>query len=123
MHAVLERVVSPIAGEVRHLDAEAAQLHPGRLAYPRTHQSFDLRSGARIAGALPRRRFGEIRRHGMITVTKAPPYLTVQDFGRRRSRAAGVPRGGAMDRFALSALNTIVGNSSDAFTRSTWPPC
>jgi Protein of unknown function (DUF1569) len=33
MHAVLERVVSQIAGEVRHLDAHAAQLHPRGLAY------------------------------------------------------------------------------------------
>jgi hypothetical protein len=33
MHAVLERVVSQIAGEVRHLDADAAQLHPRGLAY------------------------------------------------------------------------------------------
>ena len=33
MHAVLERVVSQIASEVRHLDADAAQLHPKGLAY------------------------------------------------------------------------------------------
>ena len=33
MHAVLERVVSQIASEVRHLDADAAQLHPRGLAY------------------------------------------------------------------------------------------
>jgi hypothetical protein len=33
MHAVLERVVSQIASEVRHLDADAAQLHPNGLAY------------------------------------------------------------------------------------------
>jgi hypothetical protein len=33
MHAVLERVVSEIAAEVRHLDADAAQLHPKGLAY------------------------------------------------------------------------------------------
>lgn len=50
----------------------------------------------------------------MITVTHAPPYLTVQDMGRRHSRAAGVPQGGAMDFFALSAGNAMVGNSRDA---------
>ena len=33
MHAVLERVVSQIASEVRHLDADAAQLHPKGLEY------------------------------------------------------------------------------------------
>jgi hypothetical protein len=33
MHAVLERVVSQIASEVRHLDADAAQLHPRGLAH------------------------------------------------------------------------------------------
>lgn len=50
----------------------------------------------------------------MITITRAPPYLTVQDDGRKRSRSAGVPRGGAMDRFALAAANAIVGNALTA---------
>jgi len=50
----------------------------------------------------------------MITITRAPPYLTVQDDGRKRSRAAGVPRGGAMDRFALGATNAVVGNALNA---------
>jgi antagonist of KipI len=46
----------------------------------------------------------------MITVTKAPPYLTLQDRGRRASRSAGVPEGGAMDSFALAAAKLLVGN-------------
>ena len=50
----------------------------------------------------------------MITITRAPPYLTVQDGGRKHSRAAGVPQGGAMDFFALCAANALVGNSADA---------
>ena len=50
----------------------------------------------------------------MITVTKAPPYLTVQDGGRMNSRSSGVPRGGAMDTFAFDAANAIVGNSAGA---------
>jgi hypothetical protein len=33
MHAVLERVVDRISSEVRHLDAEATQLHPKGLVY------------------------------------------------------------------------------------------
>ena len=33
MHAVLERVVDQISGEVSHLDADATQLHPKDLAY------------------------------------------------------------------------------------------
>lgn len=49
----------------------------------------------------------------MITITRAPPYLSVQDAGRRHSRTFGVPRGGAMDLFALEALNSIVGNPRD----------
>ncbi len=55
----------------------------------------------------------------MITITRAPPYLTVQDAGRRHSRAFGVPRGGAMDLFALEALNSIVGNGPD-FAALEW---
>src|SRR5438552_7367627 len=50
----------------------------------------------------------------MITITRAPPYLTVQDAGRRHSRSAGVPPGGAMDTFALEAANAMVGNPLDA---------
>ena len=50
----------------------------------------------------------------MIVVERAPPYLTVQDDGRRRSRSAGVPRGGAMDTFALAAANALVGNALNA---------
>ncbi|MFN2635744.1 MAG: biotin-dependent carboxyltransferase family protein [Gemmatimonadaceae bacterium] len=47
----------------------------------------------------------------MISVTQAPPYLTVQDDGRPHSRHVGVPRGGAMDTFALRAGNALVGNA------------
>jgi biotin-dependent carboxylase-like uncharacterized protein len=50
----------------------------------------------------------------MITITRAPPYLTVQDRGRSGSRAAGVPHGGAMDSFALRAANSLAGNHFDA---------
>ncbi|HEX6629014.1 MAG TPA: biotin-dependent carboxyltransferase family protein [Gemmatimonadaceae bacterium] len=50
----------------------------------------------------------------MIRVAKAPPYLAIQDAGRTRFRAAGVPRGGAMDLFAMRAANLIVGNQADS---------
>ena len=50
----------------------------------------------------------------MITATKAPPYLTVQDAGRIGFRADGVPRGGAMDLFALRAANLMVGNTPNS---------
>jgi len=50
----------------------------------------------------------------MIMISKSPPYLTVQDAGRKRSRAAGVPQGGAMDPFALGVANALVGNAPDS---------
>lgn len=50
----------------------------------------------------------------MIRVTKAPPYLAIQDAGRVGFREAGVPRGGAMDRFAMRAANLMVGNEPGA---------
>ena len=50
----------------------------------------------------------------MITISRAPPYLAVQDSGRKRARASGVPRGGAMDFFALAAANALAGNPLDA---------
>lgn len=49
----------------------------------------------------------------MIAITKAPPYLTVQDAGRKNARSAGVPPGGAMDSFALCVANALVGNAPD----------
>ena len=50
----------------------------------------------------------------MITITRAPPYLTVQNGGRNHSRSLGVPRGGAMDLFAIRAANALAGNSLDS---------
>lgn len=49
-----------------------------------------------------------------ITVVRAAPYLTVQDFGRLNFREVGVPRCGAMDRAALGAANAVIGNEIDA---------
>jgi biotin-dependent carboxylase-like uncharacterized protein len=50
----------------------------------------------------------------VITITRAPSYLTVQDRGRKHSRASGVPPGGAIDPFALRAANALTGNPADA---------
>ena len=41
-------------------------------------------------------------------------FSTIQDLGRPRHRFAGVPPGGALDRFALSAANLLVGNAEGA---------
>src|SRR5262249_24039 len=38
----------------------------------------------------------------------------IQDLGRPGRRSAGVPPGGALDRFALSAANLLVGNPEGA---------
>ncbi|HVB76482.1 MAG TPA: biotin-dependent carboxyltransferase family protein [Candidatus Nitrosotalea sp.] len=38
------------------------------------------------------------------------PLATLQDLGRPGHRSAGIPPGGAMDRFALIAANRLVGN-------------
>ena len=41
-------------------------------------------------------------------------FTTIQDLGRPGRRASGVPPGGALDRFALSAANLLVGNPEGA---------
>ena len=47
-------------------------------------------------------------------------FTTVQDLGRPNAIAAGVPPGGAMDRFAHRAANLLVGNpESDATLECT----
>jgi antagonist of KipI len=49
-----------------------------------------------------------VRKPGLLT--------TVQDLGRPNAAAAGVPSGGAMDRFAHRAANLLVGNDEGAAT-------
>jgi antagonist of KipI len=50
----------------------------------------------------------------LLRVEAAGTFTTIQDLGRQGRRAAGVPPGGAMDRFALSAANLLVGNPEGA---------
>lgn len=45
----------------------------------------------------------------VLEVEEPGVFTTVQDLGRSERRA-GVPTGGAMDRFALAAANLLVGN-------------
>ena len=98
----------------RCADGGVSARYSWRLAHHRAHRLRDVRSVARPASAPPRRRHSPIRARAVITITRAPPYLTVQDTGRKHSRSSGVPRGGAMDVFALQALNAIVGNALDS---------
>ncbi len=49
-----------------------------------------------------------------LVVDRAPALLTVQDKGRVRGRAHGLPRSGAMDRVALAGVNALAGNPPDA---------
>jgi antagonist of KipI len=49
-----------------------------------------------------------VRKPGLLT--------TLQDLGRPNAVAAGVPPGGAMDRFAHRAANLLVGNDEGAAT-------
>ncbi|HZG69737.1 MAG TPA: hypothetical protein VEZ12_23595, partial [Herpetosiphonaceae bacterium] len=46
----------------------------------------------------------------ILEVIAGGVQATLQDLGRPGSRALGVPRGGAMDRFALQAANLLLGN-------------
>ncbi|HET9780202.1 MAG TPA: biotin-dependent carboxyltransferase family protein [Candidatus Dormibacteraeota bacterium] len=49
-----------------------------------------------------------------LRVVQPGILTTVQDAGRPNAVAAGVPPGGAMDRFALAAANLLVGNERGA---------
>ncbi|HWA85058.1 MAG TPA: biotin-dependent carboxyltransferase family protein [Opitutus sp.] len=49
-----------------------------------------------------------------VRMLHAGMQATVQDLGRPGNRAAGVPRGGAMDTFALRVANALVGNAEAA---------
>jgi len=52
----------------------------------------------------------------VLRVLEAGLLTTIQDIGRPQAVASGVPPGGAMDRFAHSAANLIVGNDRTAAT-------
>lgn len=52
----------------------------------------------------------------MLHVKHPGLFTTVQDLGRPNAIAAGVPAGGAMDRFAHSAANLLVGNDPSLAT-------
>jgi len=52
----------------------------------------------------------------VLRVRKPGLLTTVQDLGRPNAISAGVPPGGAMDRFAHRAANLLVGNDEGAAT-------
>jgi antagonist of KipI len=52
----------------------------------------------------------------LLRVEEPGLYTTIQDLGRPNAIAAGVPAGGAIDRFAHSAANLLVGNDVSAAT-------
>jgi antagonist of KipI len=51
-----------------------------------------------------------------IRVVQPGVLTTIQDLGRPNAVASGVPAGGAMDRFAHTAANLLVGNDRGAAT-------
>jgi antagonist of KipI len=52
----------------------------------------------------------------ILTVRKPGLLTTIQDLGRPHAMPAGVPSGGAMDRFAHRAANLLLGNEERAAT-------
>ncbi len=52
----------------------------------------------------------------VLRVVEPGLFTTVQDLGRPNAIAAGVPPGGAMDRFAHRAANLLAGNSETEAT-------
>ena len=49
----------------------------------------------------------------MIEILQASPLLTIRDLGRTGLRHLGIPQCGAMDPYALSIANWLVGNTAD----------
>ncbi len=52
----------------------------------------------------------------VLRVEKPGLFTTIQDLGRPNAMPAGVPAGGAMDRFAHRAANLLTGNNEGAAT-------
>jgi DinB superfamily len=91
MHAVLERVVSQISSEVRHLDADAAQLHPKGLVYKWSAQQVveHLVMGYRLTTeALDTRLKGRLSRKQGRTYLQWTLQMMILSFG---AMPRGVP--------------------------------
>src|SRR5437868_184990 len=90
------------------------------MASHRTHVGAPLPARLRPAVAVSSRRPREALRcrgvTGVLRVVAPGLFTTIQDLGRPHAIAAGVPSGGAMDRFAHSAANLLVGNDVSAAT-------
>src|SRR5439155_1157948 len=58
--------------------------------------------------------FRDTRMTAVLRVQEPGLFTTIQDLGRPQAVASGVPPGGAMDRFAHTAANFLVGNDRGA---------
>src|SRR5207248_362829 len=91
-----------------------------RLAPERPYRSAHVHPRPRSAAAAAHRRPGQVLRaqlseqRAVVRVEKPGRHCTLQDLGRPGHRLAGVPPGGAMDRFAIAAANRLVGNPESA---------
>src|SRR4029077_14348264 len=103
-----------LGGDRGAADRNLSAADAGRMAPDRA----DLGQGvpARPGSSVPvsRGRPGEVLRLDSMSVLRVVEpglFTTVQDLGRPNAISAGVPPGGAMDRFAHRAANLLVGNA------------
>src|SRR5207302_10753254 len=88
------------------------------MAPHRAHVGEAVPTRLRPTVPVSRRRPGEVFRDSRMTevlrVDEPGLFTTVQDLGRPHAISSGVPPGGAMDRFAHSAANLLLGNDRGA---------
>src|SRR5438067_8668200 len=88
------------------------------MAPHRAHVGEAVPTRLRPTVAVSRRRPGEVFRDSRMTevlrVDEPGLFTTIQDLGRPHAISSGVPSGGAMDRFAHSAANLLLGNDRGA---------
>src|SRR2546422_9778967 len=109
-----------IGGDRGPADGHLSAGYARRMAPYRAHVGEAVPSRLRPAVAVSRRRPGEVFRDTRMTevlrVMEPGLFTTIQDLGRPHAIASGVTPGGAMDRFAHSAANLLVGNNPGAAT-------
>src|SRR5437773_6239893 len=90
------------------------------MAPDRAQHGQAVRARLRPPKPVSRRRSSEVFRRERMTAAlrvRRPGVLTtIQDLGRPQAVGAGVTPGGAMDRFAHTAANLLVGNDRGAAT-------
>src|SRR2546422_782260 len=110
----MRRAWRQASANLRAESVDRCRRKPGWMELDRPNRHAPLRPDGRSARALQGGRPVTFRSRLMIDVRRPGRWTTVQDRGRLGFERYGIPTGGAVDCFAASVANRLVGNHPDA---------